>query len=200
LLAGLLLTNFHGSYASQNEEAPETQAEERQADERQADERQADERQADERQADEKHDMSAIIAPLEPLRWKRRVLVVAEPEARAQGEEAAPGFYESDGQPGLDDRRVTRIALDASDTLIAEPPLGFEVDAPALRRALDLPRAGFQVVLIGLDGTVKQRWDSLPEAEDLFSIIDAMPMRQRELKEREEAARKRDRERQLFEQ
>jgi hypothetical protein len=55
-------------------------------------------------------------------------------------------------------------------------------------------------VLIGLDGTVKRRWESLPEAEDLFSIIDAMPMRQRELKEREEAARKRDRERQLFEQ
>ncbi|MEM7569130.1 MAG: DUF4174 domain-containing protein [Pseudomonadota bacterium] len=40
---------------------------------------------------------------------------------------------------------------------------------------------GWQSILVGLDGTVKQRWDRPVKRKELFKLIDVMPMRQREL-------------------
>jgi hypothetical protein len=40
----------------------------------------------------------------------------------------------------------------------------------------------FELVLIGLDGGVKARRTNFINSEDLFAIIDAMPMRQNEIK------------------
>ena len=40
----------------------------------------------------------------------------------------------------------------------------------------------FEVVLIGLDGTIKLRTNQILKKEDLFSIIDSMPMRRNEMK------------------
>jgi hypothetical protein len=39
-----------------------------------------------------------------------------------------------------------------------------------------------EIVLIGLDGGVKLRQNEFLGCEDLFAIIDGMPMRRRELK------------------
>ena len=46
-------------------------------------------------------------------------------------------------------------------------------------------RAGDQMLaLIGLDGQIKQTWrDAVPPADDVFALIDAMPMRQLELQQ-----------------
>ena len=41
---------------------------------------------------------------------------------------------------------------------------------------------GFEVILIGLDGTVKLRQTEILSTEKLFSTIDVMPMRRAELK------------------
>ena len=41
----------------------------------------------------------------------------------------------------------------------------------------------FELRLVGKDGTVKQRFDTPVDAETLFEIVDAMPMRQDEMKE-----------------
>lgn len=43
--------------------------------------------------------------------------------------------------------------------------------------------SGFTVFLIGKDGGVKLRRDKLVSARELFSLIDAMPMRQREIQQ-----------------
>jgi len=40
----------------------------------------------------------------------------------------------------------------------------------------------FEVILIGLDGGIKLRQNSIILEEDLFALIDGMPMRIRELK------------------
>ena len=40
----------------------------------------------------------------------------------------------------------------------------------------------FEVVLIGLDGTIKLRTNQILKKENLFSIIDSMPMRRNEMK------------------
>ena len=43
----------------------------------------------------------------------------------------------------------------------------------------------FETVLIGKDTGVKKRWDAFPLQQDIFNIIDAMPMRRYEMKTRE---------------
>lgn len=40
----------------------------------------------------------------------------------------------------------------------------------------------FEVLLLGLDGNIKIRQEKILDSEDLFRIIDAMPMRQAEMK------------------
>lgn len=41
---------------------------------------------------------------------------------------------------------------------------------------------GFEVILIGKDGSVKKRKTELMTTEELFAIIDSMPMRQSEMR------------------
>lgn len=42
----------------------------------------------------------------------------------------------------------------------------------------------FEVILIGLDGSIKLRQMEVLSKEDLIAIIDAMPMRKSEIKNR----------------
>jgi hypothetical protein len=42
-------------------------------------------------------------------------------------------------------------------------------------------RAQFTVILIGKDGTEKHRTNTLLQMQELFTIIDAMPMRRAEM-------------------
>jgi len=57
-------------------------------------------------------------------------------------------------------------------------------DARALRDRFGVPVDDFAVVLVGKDGTEKKRWDEPVEMEPVFELIDAMPMRRREMGER----------------
>ena len=50
-----------------------------------------------------------------------------------------------------------------------------------LRRKLRLEQKGFAVVLVGKDGTVKQVWHDPVDPKKIFTIIDSMPMRQKEM-------------------
>jgi hypothetical protein len=59
-----------------------------------------------------------------------------------------------------------------------------EADAKVLRRRFRVPDDAFRVILLGLDGGAKLTSDEPLTTETLFSTIDAMPMRQRELSER----------------
>jgi hypothetical protein len=40
----------------------------------------------------------------------------------------------------------------------------------------------FEIILIGLDGGIKLRKNDIVSREELFSIIDAMPMRRNEMR------------------
>ncbi len=60
-----------------------------------------------------------------------------------------------------------------------------EADADArnyLEKELGVRRGEFNLVLIGKDGGVKYRSQQATETRDIFSTIDAMPMRQNEMR------------------
>ncbi len=57
------------------------------------------------------------------------------------------------------------------------------IRADHLRDALNVPDQGFSTLLIGKDDGVRMRSRQLAKTEDLFALIDDMPMRQREMRE-----------------
>lgn len=52
------------------------------------------------------------------------------------------------------------------------------------RLRLGIPAQESQMVLVGRDGQIKRRWPLDADPRDVFLAIDAMPMRQREIRER----------------
>lgn len=54
----------------------------------------------------------------------------------------------------------------------------------ALHSKYKVPAASFQVILVGKDGGEKHRSKRVMTMQELFALIDAMPMRQSEMKQR----------------
>jgi len=56
--------------------------------------------------------------------------------------------------------------------------------ALSLKKHLSVPPGQFVIILVGKDGGEKLRQDRLVELKEVFRIIDAMPMRQQEMKKK----------------
>ena len=71
-------------------------------------------------------------------------------------------------RPDLDDRNIK---------VLTEAHPGSK-----LRKTLGVAERGFAVVLVGKDGSVKKVWRDPVDPKSIFTIIDAMPMRQKEMR------------------
>ena len=80
------------------------------------------------------------------------------------------------------DRDLLSIELGTDQATLL---VGNATDLPgsaAFRERYGIPSERFTVVLVGKDGLVKERRDHPMDPEELWSIIDAMPMRIDEMK------------------
>ena len=68
------------------------------------------------------------------------------------------------------------------ESRVGKQPLA-DGDAAALRAHFGVEDDGFLAVLIGKDGTEKERYEAPVAADAVFEAIDAMPMRQREMRD-----------------
>lgn len=105
-------------------------------------------------------------------RWKDRVVVLIAPNA-------------SDSQL-REQRAILRAAaagLKERDIVILEA-LDDGPEATALRRQFAAGQTAFRAVLVGKDGGAKLASDRPLSAQRLFGEIDAMPMRQQEMRGR----------------
>ena len=108
--------------------------------------------------------------PLAPYRWKARVLVAIAPAA--------------DNPQLVEQRRLFKTfgkAGQERDLALVEG-IGDQGKAKVLREALGLEDSGFYAVLVGKDGGAKLTSRHPLSADQLFPVIDAMPMRQDEMK------------------
>jgi hypothetical protein len=124
---------------------------------------------------------ATVSDPLQNLVWERRVLVVLAPtpdDARA-----AETRRRFDGR--------TCEAADRDLTMVLAPARGEgRIDERPLTRAeVDTLRARFRaggkdflVVLVGKDGGEKLRLAEPPALEQVFALIDGMPMRRAEMR------------------
>ena len=124
---------------------------------------------------------------LTAFKWQQRVLMIFGPsdvDERITEQRA----INVAGIDGLRERDMAIFSV-LPGGLIAELGRQPEGDRQAiardLRRRFDIAPDDFVVVLIGKDGAEKFRAGVTIPPHILFDIIDAMPMRQREMRERE---------------
>ena len=125
---------------------------------------------------------------LEAHRWEHRLLLVFAPPVRTDSLEAQRAQFEGH-DAGFRDRDLLLLTItgEAAGTL-REAPEGTErpLTEPAARRLDDhfgVPTEAFRVLLVGKDGTEKRRDAEPVTARSIFGTIDAMPMRQREMRD-----------------
>lgn len=101
--------------------------------------------------------------PIAEYRWKNRLL-----------------FWQSTSPEFTRDFQKTWSAVEAEvadrDLLI------LPIDSADLRRHLEVEPGVSTILLVGKDGGIKERWTNAPSPDAVFALIDAMPMRQREMR------------------
>ncbi len=107
--------------------------------------------------------------PLTQYLWKRRV-VLSFSAAESTPERISLLKQIKQYQCEFDDRQMVHIDLIAGSS-----------DHHLLSRKFSVPNNNFNLVLLGKDGDVKLL-TSQPSVENLLTLIDTMPMRQRELR------------------
>ena len=73
--------------------------------------------------------------------------------------------------------------LASGHSLVGTKPLEVE-EAMTLRKRFDVSPESFTVILVGKDGGVKLKQKSRVMLKDIFDLIDAMPMRQEEMRQK----------------
>ena len=122
----------------------------------------------------------AAASPLSAYVDHDRVLVVTAPSAsdpQLKRQDAAV----AEAAAGIGERDLVVIRAVGGE---ARDDRGRTLDAPAVRRAAELDAERFGVALVGKDGGVKLRRHAALPTSELFSTIDAMPMRRQEMKRR----------------
>ncbi|MDH4264463.1 MAG: DUF4174 domain-containing protein [Deltaproteobacteria bacterium] len=121
------------------------------------------------------------LMDLNAYRWRNRLLMVFSP---AQDEPNYQSFIKEVQvqRNGLRDRDVLVLEiLEKGESRLGKSPLKKD-SAVFLREQFGIPPGYFCILLIGKDGEEKRRWESMGGLGVIFSVVDAMPMRQRELK------------------
>ncbi len=113
---------------------------------------------------------------LDELRWNERVLLIYAPvgsEKQLGRQEALLRLHDAE----LTERDVTPIVLRT------------RTENPEIFKRFKLSDAGFTLLLIGKDGGEKLRSHEVISPETLCRLIDSMPMRQEEMRERAGASK-----------
>lgn len=125
---------------------------------------------------------------LDAHRWEHRLLFVLASSDTADALTVQRSAFD-DRDAGFQDRDLLLLFLngEAEGRLLQAP--GAEpqpLTEAAVRRLYDhfgVPTDAFRVVLVGKDGTEKRRDAEPVSARSIFDTIDAMPMRQREMRD-----------------
>lgn len=112
-------------------------------------------------------------------RWEERVILVYTVDSTSEAYKRQITELLKD-RDGLKERRLILYSYTPTHLKKGWDETGWEKhDGPSDH--MFQTEGDFEVVLLGLDGGVKLRKDRFVTREELFRLIDAMPMRQREL-------------------
>jgi hypothetical protein len=122
------------------------------------------------------HDLTAY-------QWKNRVLLIFSPtDADPFFEALNRNISEELSEMNHRDLIVLRV-FETAPSFIEEKLLSPE-DAEKLRERFRVRAGRFTVILIGKDGGVKMVRENQVELREIFDLIDGMPMRQQEMRQK----------------
>lgn len=123
----------------------------------------------------------ALGHDLASYRWKNRILLIFSPTDTDTGFEAFNQSLAGEiSEVKLRDLILLRV-FETPPSFIKDKPLSPE-DAEKLRDRFQVRSGHLTVILIGKDGGVKMISEDQPALQEIFDLIDGMPMRQREMR------------------
>ena len=119
---------------------------------------------------------------LNVYRWKNRLLMVFSPSQTGSDYQDFMREVQSE-RNGLRNRDIFLFEIfEKGESRLGDSPLNKD-SADYLRERFSVKQGSFLVILIGKDGEEKMRWQKV-NLTGIFAVIDTMPMRQREMRER----------------
>jgi hypothetical protein len=113
---------------------------------------------------------------LEKYRWKKRILIIFSQDNNFTEEQKRLLKLE---KTGLIERDMILFGFREEQT-----PFSTEQSRNLDKLQKSLSAKDQTIILIGKDGYVKSKWMKIIDPKEIFEIIDAMPMRKREMKNR----------------
>ncbi len=131
---------------------------------------------------------SVVTDPLEALAWERRVLIVLAP-APDDARTAEMGRRLSARACEMADRELTTVLAPArGEGRIDDRPIA-RAKVDAIRARFRVGAEDFAIILVGKDGGEKLRLAEPPALDEVFALIDGMPMRRAEVRAHRPACR-----------
>ncbi|MEL6536926.1 MAG: DUF4174 domain-containing protein [Bacteroidota bacterium] len=115
-------------------------------------------------------------------RWENRVVVIAVQDSASQLAKQQLAEFQEDLAGMAERRLIVYTITQEAYRLATDPKALWQPISPSLKTFAS--QSPFQVSLIGLDGGLKLQQQALLSREDLFALIDGMPMRRAELRQK----------------
>jgi hypothetical protein len=128
----------------------------------------------------------AMSIDLSQFRWKNRLLFLFAPDNHHPLFEALHDSLSAQ-KPEVADRDIIVFKVLESGQSRMDMDLLEPQSADFLRKRFNVSRGQFTVILVGKDGGVKLNRQEKTELQDIFVLIDAMPMRQEEMRQKKKA-------------
>ena len=120
---------------------------------------------------------------LKAYQWKNRLLILFAPSEKDLIYQSFKEQLQRRAQEVQERDLLIFHVLETEENRLANLPLNKE-QGISLRKKFSIMPGQLIVILIGKDGEAKLRGELPLELSEIFSVIDAMPMRQREMRER----------------
>jgi hypothetical protein len=117
---------------------------------------------------------------LSEYHWKNRLILLFSSQADNPLYQQQTDLLRAD-QPGLDERDLLIFSV-LSDRVVSETATVGVERATKLRERYRVDENSFVFILIGKDGSEKMRSDTLVTRNELYALVDAMPMRREEMR------------------
>jgi len=128
-------------------------------------------------------DAMSIVMDFDQFKWKNRLLFLFALERNDPFFRDLKGEI-SDRKNEVDDRdlvvfEILEFGPSTMNTTQMDPQT-----AASLRKHFDLPPKTFMLILLGKDGGIKLKRNDRVKLEEIFSLIDSMPMRKDEMRQK----------------
>ena len=123
-----------------------------------------------------------IDVHLDQFQWENRILVIFASQSDSEIYQAQMEMF-SEYTDGLKERDLITFSLFDEECSRLGGDIITNSSAESIRDRISPANCTYSIYLIGKDGGIKLKKEELLEVDELFSTIDRMPMRQREMRE-----------------